>query len=83
MTPQNADMAPCNGRVAQLHGGADNPAMKVVVGTVRAECAACGAHVEVRRGWQLAGQCGNCRSYDLRPLVPPRPPVALPARWAA
>lgn len=77
---------------------ADDPSMKVVplpaptrLGTERCECSACGAHVEVRRSWQLAGQCGNCRSYDLRPLasvgsppaVPPQIGVALPERWVA
>lgn len=50
--------------------------------TARAQCGACGAHVAVRSSWQIAGQCGNCRSYDLRP-VPPPAPVALPVRWAA
>lgn len=47
--------------------------------TMRCECASCGAHVTVRRSWQLAGQCGNCRSYELRPLARP----ALPEVQAA
>lgn len=56
--------------------------------TARCECARCGAHVTVRRSWQLTGQCGNCRSYELRPLdeVVPLLPVAAAAvvrRFAA
>lgn len=56
---------------------------------VRCACAHCGAHVIVRASWQLSGQCGNCRSYDLRPLAPavtpapPAPAIALPERWVA
>lgn len=38
--------------------------------TIRCECVHCGAHVMVRRSWQLAGWCRNCRGYELRPLAP-------------
>lgn len=47
---------------------------------LRCECGACGAHVMVRRSWQIAGQCTNCRSYDVRPLVSATPPATPPAR---
>ena len=56
---------------------------------VRCACGNCGAHVIVRASWQLSGQCGNCRSYDLKPLapavmpVPPAPAIALDERRAA
>jgi hypothetical protein len=92
----------------RVHGAARDPddeAMHVIAllpdaaadATLRCECAACGAHVVVRRSWQIAGQCRNCRSYDIRPLaratpparppsvvdLAPRAPVALPARRVA
>ena len=37
-------------------------------GTVRCECGGCGAHIVVQTGYRLAGQCGNCGSYELRTL---------------
>ncbi|MCW2990243.1 MAG: hypothetical protein JWM73_837 [Solirubrobacterales bacterium] len=91
-----------------MHGrirAADDAAMDVIPmlpaaapdAMLRCECAACGAHVMVRRSWQIAGQCRNCRSYDIRALtaatppasppavvdLAPRRPVALPARRVA
>lgn len=33
--------------------------------TVRCACRRCGAHVIVKAGFVLAGNCGNCDSYDL------------------
>lgn len=56
--------------VVQLPPPADTGA------TMRCECAFCGAHVEVRRSWQLSGWCQNCRRHELRPLVAAAPPVA-------
>jgi hypothetical protein len=77
-------------RVSPPPARADDPPMPVMTlpspvtasATIRCECASCGAHVEVRRSWQISGQCGNCRSYDLRPLVsaPPTPPATPMAR---
>lgn len=83
--PRFADHGLGDRRVPPARPGADHPRMDVIPmtpsatagATIRCECAACGAHVIVRRSWQLSGQCGNCRSYDLRALQPPppRPPV--------
>jgi len=39
---------------------------------VRVKCAVCGAHTTAWQGHALTGECGNCGSYDVRPL--PRPP---------
>jgi ribosomal protein S27E len=39
---------------------------------VRVKCAVCGAHTTAWQGRALTGECGNCGSYDVRPL--PRPP---------
>ena len=80
MTPQIPEGGRGNSRVVCFTAPAEDVPMPVT--TVRCECSGCGAHVEVRRGWQLSGQCGNCRGYDLRP-VPPTAPVALPLKWAA
>lgn len=38
--------------------------------TVRCECLHCGAHVQARRSWRIAGWCQNCGGYDIRPLPP-------------
>lgn len=46
---------------------------------IRCECACCGAHVLVRRSWQISGWCRNCRSYDVRPLAGATPPATPPA----
>jgi hypothetical protein len=49
---------------------------------IRCECAVCGTHTT---GWQvysLSAECGNCGSYDMRP-VPVSPPVAPWVRAAA
>jgi hypothetical protein len=63
-------------------GGMDviplNPAVEADA-TLRCECGRCGTHVVVRRSWQITGQCGNCRSYDLRALVAAVPPATPPA----
>lgn len=69
--------------MAGAPAGSEDAAMNVIPliapETIRCECAHCGAHVMVRRSWQLAGWCRNCRSYDLRPLAPlakaPTPPA--------
>ena len=37
-------------------------------GSVRCVCAECGSHVIVQGGYNLAGQCGNCSSYELNAL---------------
>ena len=37
-------------------------------GQVRCECVGCGAHIVAQTGYRLAGQCGNCGSYELRTL---------------
>jgi hypothetical protein len=53
-----------------------------MVREVRCECAVCGTHAT---GWQvysLSAECGNCGSYDMRP-VPVSPPVTPRARAAA
>jgi hypothetical protein len=53
-----------------------------MVREVRCECAVCGTHAT---GWQvysLSAECGNCGSYDMRP-VPVLPPVAPWARSGA
>ena len=95
--PQNPDPVAGRTRVADAAGRAEDQPMHVValppparLGTERCECAGCGAHVTVRRSWQLSGQCGNCRGYDLRPLDVPAPPampplsaVPLAQRWVA
>jgi hypothetical protein len=50
-----------------------------VVREIRCECAVCGTHAT---GWQvysLSAECGNCGSYDMRPVPAPRPPVARAA----
>jgi ribosomal protein S27E len=50
-------------------------------GTMRCRCAACGSHVTVHSAYRIAGQCGNCGSYEMQPMdeAPPsvvRPPAA-------
>lgn len=51
----------------------------VPAGTMmRCECGSCGAHVMVRRSWQIAGWCQNCRSHDIRALAMPTPPARPP-----
>jgi hypothetical protein len=73
-----------------VHGAArdvDDAAMDVIPllpatapdAMLRCECGACGAHVMVLRSWQIAGQCRNCRSYDIRPLTVATPPASPPA----
>jgi hypothetical protein len=42
------------------------------VDEIRVRCAVCGAHTTAWQGRALTGECGNCGSYDVRPL--PRPP---------
>lgn len=37
--------------------------------TVRCECTRCGAHVQARRSWRIAGWCQNCGGYELQPLA--------------
>ncbi len=44
------------------------PPISAADSTVRCECTRCGAHVEARRSWRIAGWCQNCGCYDLRPL---------------
>ena len=88
--PRFADRDLSDRRVAADRSGADDLGMRVIAlpptapagSTMRCECAACGAHVTVRRSWQISGQCGNCRSYDLRALAPvpaPQPPASAPS----
>lgn len=78
--------------MAGAAGPVDDAAMEVIAlnptvpagATMRCECGACGAHVIVRRSWQISGWCQNCRSYDVRPLPtgtpPARPPALVDAR---
>jgi hypothetical protein len=48
------------------------PADATAVNDVRVKCAECGAHTMAWKGRTLTGTCGNCGSYDVRPLpVPP------------
>lgn len=72
--PRFAVPAGCEARVAASGRGDDDAPMTVIPliapETIRCECVQCGAHVMVRRSWQLAGWCRNCRGYQLRPLVP-------------
>jgi hypothetical protein len=86
--PPFPGLARCDSRVPTGSAGAEDPPMSVVPmispegasATVRCACGRCGAHVVVRRSWQLSGMCGNCRSYDLRPLGPgPAPPAPGPS----
>jgi hypothetical protein len=37
-------------------------------GKFRCCCLQCGSHVVAQGGFQPAGQCANCGSYDLGPL---------------
>jgi hypothetical protein len=35
---------------------------------VRCECAVCGVHVTGWQAYSLGASCGNCGSYDMRPV---------------
>ena len=37
---------------------------------IRCECLRCGAHLTGMAGYRVGGQCGNCGSYDIRPVMP-------------
>jgi hypothetical protein len=45
---------------------------------VRCECTVCGVHVTGWQAYSLGASCGNCGSYDMRP-VPVSAPVHAPA----
>ena len=45
---------------------------------VRCECAVCGVHVTGWQSYSLGASCGNCGSYDMRP-VPVAPAAHVPA----
>lgn len=86
-TPPFPDRGLGDTRVGSAVGTADDAAMQVIAlnppaslgAKVRCECARCGAHVLVRRSWQISGWCQNCRSYDVRPLATATPPATPPA----
>lgn len=71
-TPRFADTAHGPSPMVRVVGRDDDAPMPItsaIVPTiVRCECTTCGAHVEVRASWQIAGWCRNCHGYDLRPL---------------
>lgn len=85
--PQFPDSGLGDRRVVDRAEPVDDAAMQVIAlnptvpagATMRCECAACGAHVTVRRSWQISGWCQNCRSYDVRPLTTTTPPATPPA----
>jgi len=60
------------GRGATPTGAGARPRDGREVREVRVKCAVCGAHTTAWQGRALTGECGNCGSYDVRPL--PRPP---------
>lgn len=86
-TPHFPDRDLGDRRVAAEARAADHAPMTVIAlnppvpaGTMmRCECADCGAHVMVRRSWQISGWCQNCRSHDIRPLTMELPPATPPA----
>lgn len=93
--PQFADAGRGGTRVSPTPSQDDDPREPMATeaislhdppGDVRCECLACGCHVLVQGTRRLGGACGNCGSYDLRPLavapapLPPVAPVASVAR---
>jgi hypothetical protein len=55
-----------------LHAAVRVAIAPAVPGAVRCECLDCGAHVTAVRFVKISGSCGNCRSYRIAPLIPPR-----------
>ena len=45
-----------------------------VVRDVRCECVVCGTHATGWQAFTLGASCGNCGSYEMRPVqvIPPR-----------
>lgn len=86
-TPPFPDRSLGDARVGSALGPDDDADMHVIAlnpqttlgAMIRCECACCGAHVMVRRSWQITGWCRNCRSYDVRPLATATPPATPPA----
>lgn len=45
------------------------PQQMPVLQNVRCACRECGSHLVGWRGYTLSGSCGNCGSYDVKPVA--------------